>query len=255
MVFLSRTEEMMDKAELRPLIFEILRRESQTHLNAVAFQVRSLAENYDRHDDLKIHEIIWELLVQGVLAPGKNSLNLTLPFFHVTEYGEECLETDTLLVHDPDGYVRYLEETVAAPLDEIVLTYAHAAQKGFLSGNYLATMSLLADAGSRCIDMVADLLGEAQGQHSTKEERPTRAEVEHIRSYLPSLNLSDELREEADLHLRGLENLIAHTRNEHDRPYAVSIAHRTAQGALLLFPQYVRTTYLLISNIKDRSRA
>jgi hypothetical protein len=246
---------MMDKAEIRRLVFEVLRRESQTHLNSVEYQVRELAKEYQRHDALKLQEIIWELLVQGVLAPGKNSLNLNLPFFHVTEYGEECLETDTLLLHDPDGYVRYLEETVAAPLDEIVLTYAHAAQKGFLSGNYLATMSLLADAGSMCIDMVVDLLGKAQGKHPAKEERPTRAEVERIRSYLPSLDLSDELREEADLHLRGLENLIAHTRNEHDRPRAVCITHRTAQSALLVFPQYVRTTYLLISKIKDRSRA
>ncbi len=245
----------MDKAELRPLIFEILRRESQTHLNAVAFQVRNLAENYERHDALKIHEIIWELLVQGVLAPGKNSLNLTLPFFHVTEYGEECLESGEIILHDYDRYLHDLEASIDEPLDPIIRTYVHAAQKGFLTGNYLATMSLLADAGSMCIDMVADLLGEAQGQHPAKEERPTRAEVEHIRSYLPSLNLSDELREEADLHLRGLENLIAHTRNEHDRPRAVCIAHRTAQGALLVFPQYVRTTYLLISKIKDRSRA
>jgi len=245
----------MKKEELRRLVFEVLRRDPQTHINAVEFQVRSLAEGYERYDALKIQEIIWELLVQGVLAPGKNSLNLNLPFFHVTDYGEECLQSAQIIIHDYDRYLHDLEASIDEPLDPIIGTYVHAAQKGFLTGNYLATMSLLADAGRRCIDMVSDLLEAGHGQHSIKEEQPTRAKVERIRSYLPSLSLSDELREKADLHLRGLDNLTAHTRDGHDRPLAVDITHRTAQGALLVFPQYIHTTYLLISNIKNRSRA
>jgi len=251
MVPLSRTEEIMDKAELRPLIFEILRRESQTHLNAVAFQVRNLAENYERHDALKIHEIIWELLVQGVLAPGKNSLNITLPFFHVTEYGEECLESGEIILHDYDRYLHDLEASIDEPLDPIIRTYVHAAQKGFLSGNYLATMSLLADAGERCIDMVVGSV-RSEGEEGCGNYRTG---LKQIRRLLPSLQLPLQLRDEMGLHLEGLRNLIAHTRDGHDRPRAVSIAHRTAQGALLVFPQYVHTTYLLVSNIKDRSRA
>lgn len=246
----------MEKEELRQLVFEVLRRDPQTHLNAVEYQVRSLAEHYDRHHDaLKIHEIVWDLLVQGVLAPGKNSLNLNLPFFHVTDYGEECLESGEIILHDYDRYLHDLEASIDEPLDPVIRTYVHAAQRGFLAANYLATMSLLADAGARCIDMVTNLLGEAQGQRSAKEERPTYARAERIRSYLPSLNLGDTLREEADLYLQGLENLIAHTRDKQDHPRAVSIGHKTAEGALLVFPQYVRTTYLLISNIKDRSEA
>ena len=245
----------MEKEELRQLVFEVLRRDPQTHLNAVEFQVRSLADNYDRHDALTIHEIIWELLIQGVLAPGKNSLNLNLPFFHVTDYGYDCLESGEIVLHDYDRYLHDLEASINEPLDSIIRAYVHAAQKGFLSGNYLATMNLLADAGRRCIDMLADLLDHVQHQDAARAEQTSRAELERIRLILPSLHLKEELREEAGLHLQGLENLIAHTRNEHDRPRVVDIGRQSAQGALLLFPQYVRTTYLLISNIKDRSRA
>jgi len=245
----------MEKEELRQLVFEVLRHDPQTHLNAVEFQVRSLADNYDRHDALTIHEIIWDLLVQGVLAPGKNLLNLNLPFFHVTDYGDECLESGAILLHDYDHYLHDLEASINEPLDPIIRAYVHAAQKAFLSGNYLATMNLLADAGSRCIDMVADLLDHVQHQDAARAEQTPRAGLERIRLILPSLHLKEELREEVSLHLQGLENLIAHTRARNGRPLAVSIGRQSAQGALLLFPQYVRTTYLLISNIKDRSRA
>ncbi len=245
----------MEKEELRKLVFEVLRRDPQTHLNAVEFQVRSLAEEYDHHDALKVHEIIWDLLVQGVLAPGKNSLNLNLPFFHVTDYGDECLESGAIILHDYDRYLHDLEARIDEPLDQTIRTYVHAAQKGFLSGNYLATMSLLAEAGRRCIDMVSDLLPETQYQGVDEGECSPYAELERIRRVLPSLPLKEEQRQEAILHLQGLENLISHTHDTNGHPCAVSIAHRSAQGTLLLFPQYVGTIYALITAIRDRSRA
>ena len=245
----------MEKEELRQLVFEVLRRDPQTHLNAVEFQVRSLADNYDRHDALKIHEIIWDLLVQGVLAPGKNSLNLNLPFFHVTDYGEECLESGAIILHVYDRYMHDLEARIGEPLDQTIRTYIHAAQKGFLSGNYLATMKLLADASRRCIDMITDLLALPQHQDAAGGEQTPHAELESIRRVLPSFSLKEELLEEIGLHLRGLENLIAHTHARNGRPCAVSISHQSAQGALLLFPQYVGTIYALIAAIRDRSKA
>jgi hypothetical protein len=249
---------MMDKAELRPLIFEILRRESQTHLNAVAFQVRSLAENYERHDALKIHEIIWELLVQGVLAPGKNSLNLTLPFFHVTEYGEECLETDTLLLHDPDGYVRYLEDTVAAPLDEIVLIYARESQRAFLAGSYLGAMVLLAGAAERAIDLVIeaylDALPDRKSRAACKEElslagRNTKHFYETLKRYFMALPLPEQIHQELDLQLDGLFSLIRTNRTDTGKPRKANVDRATARASLLLFPQQARTISHLIAHL------
>ena len=238
----------MEKEELRKLVFDVLRRDPQTHLNAVEYQVRSLADDYDRHDALKIHEIIWELLVQGVLAPGKNSLNLNLPFFHVTDYGYDCLESGEIILHDYDRYLHDLEASIDEVLDPIIRTYVHAAQKSFLCGNYLAVMVLLADAGERCIDMIEAALG--SGNIATGNFYSDQ--LEEIRSHLPSLRLPPQVREEIELHLKGLENLIDHTRDHRGRARALSITHRSAQGALLVFPQYVRSTYRLISEIRNR---
>ncbi|MCK5248125.1 hypothetical protein KAR02_14570, partial [Candidatus Bipolaricaulota bacterium] len=95
----------MDKATLRPYVFEILKKTQQTHFHAIENDLRKVVESYERHDVLTLQEILWELLVQGVLAPGKNSLNLNLPFVHLTEYGSQCIEDGRILAHDPDRYV------------------------------------------------------------------------------------------------------------------------------------------------------
>ena len=92
----------MDKASLRPLVLDILRKTPQTHLHAIETEIRRQTEDYERHDALVLQEIVWDHLVHGVLAPGKNSLNLNLPFVHVTEFGTACLESGEALVHDPD---------------------------------------------------------------------------------------------------------------------------------------------------------
>ena len=103
--------------------------------------------------------------------------------------------------------------------------------------------------------MLADMLDHVQHQDVARGEQTPRAELERIHVILPSLHLKEELREEVGLHLQGLENLIAHTRDGNGRPLAVSIGRQSAQGALLLFPQYVGTTYRLIAEIRDRSTA
>lgn len=243
----------MEKEELRKLVFEVLRRDPQTHLNAVEYQVRSLAEDYERHDALKVHEIIWELLVQGVLAPGKNSLNLNLPFFHVTDYGYDCLESGEIILHDLDHYLHDLEAKIDEPIDHVIHTYVHAAQKAFLAGNYLATMALLADAGKRGIDMVVALLSKWGKEEQGVEGQKISESLHQIRALLTGLPASDELRKRAILHLQGLQNLIEHTRDEDGHPRVVSISHQGAQSSLLIFPQYVETIYDLLAWIRNRS--
>ena len=95
---------------MREAVFAVLRKTPQTHFRAIENDLRKQVEGYERHDILALNEVLWTLLVQGVLAPGKNSLNPDLPFVHVTEYGARCLESEEILAHDPEGYVRRIEE-------------------------------------------------------------------------------------------------------------------------------------------------
>ncbi|MBU0595900.1 hypothetical protein KJ567_04370, partial [Candidatus Bipolaricaulota bacterium] len=82
----------MEKQQIRELTLQVLQKNPQTHVHMIENEIRQLTNEYDRHDTLALQEVVWDLLVQGVLAPGKNSLNLNLPFVHVTEYGACCLD-------------------------------------------------------------------------------------------------------------------------------------------------------------------
>jgi hypothetical protein len=239
---------MMDKAKIRRLVFEVLRRESQTHLNSVEYQVRELAKEYQRHDALKLQEIIWELLVQGVLAPGKNSLNLNLPFFHVTEYGEECLETDAILLHDPDGYIRHLQEVVSSPIDETVLAYVRESQLSFLAGRYLGTVVLLGIAAERCLD----LLTTAYLETLPEAERRTPSGFTEIREHLLTLPFPEELKRDLDLRLNELNTLIRYSRDKTGRAVVSDVDRATAHAHLLLFPQECRTAYRLLARLSTK---
>ncbi len=113
----------MEKTQLRPLVLDVLRRQPETQFVNVENEIRSIAPDYQSYDALKLHDIFWELLIQGILAPGSNSSNLNLPFIHVTEYGRKCIEANAILPHDPDGYLERLERLIGQSLDDTVLSY------------------------------------------------------------------------------------------------------------------------------------
>lgn len=235
----------MDKANLRELVFDVLRSESQTHLNSIVYQVGQLTEDYQRHDALKIHEIVWELLVQGVLAPGKNSLNLNLPFIHVTEYGEECLEADAILARDPDQYLFHLNKTVAEPIDETVLAYAREGQLSFLAGRYLSTVTLLSFAAERLFDLITDALPESlSGMEYGMQDCVTA-----VKEHLVALGITDNLQQEFSLGLDGLYALIHCNRNRAGRITVARIDRTAAQAYLLLFPEQCRSAHRLIEQL------
>ncbi len=249
----------MDKAELRPLVLEVLRREGQTHLHAIDHEIRRLAPEYQRQDILELQEILWELLLQGVLAPGKNSLNLNLPFVHVTEYGARCLEEDALVLHDPDGYLERLEPHVSDPLDEVVRESVRESLLAFLSGRFIAAAAMLGMAAERCLDLVIAACLEAVADPSRKQAFEgavndaagrIRDRFDIVRKELAALSLPEELRDGLDPLWSGLSGLVRYTRGDAGQPVVRAVDRSTAHANLLLFPQYCKQVYELIGHLR-----
>ena len=245
----------MDKADLRPLVLEALRQSPQTQFGNVEHQVRSLAADYQYHDLLKLREIIWELLVQGVLAPGMNSANPDFPFIHVTEYGERCLDANAILPHDPDGYLKQLQQQVGKPLDNIVLTYVEESLLTFLAGRYLAATVMLGVASERCVDLlikaylnaIANASQKAAFERKVKRAgRSVKRRFDALRDELLALTLPAELADALDIQLSGIFTLIRYSRNDAGHPTGQTVDRDVAHGNLLLFPQYCKRVYGLI---------
>src|SRR5689334_19133533 len=78
-------------------------------------------------------EVFWRLMVEGIIAPGMNSSNLKLPFFHVTTYGREVLQSGPGNPHDSAGYLKRLHEKVSQT-DPTVVAYLGESLNSFRHG-------------------------------------------------------------------------------------------------------------------------
>src|SRR5205823_2323209 len=79
-------------------------------------------------------EVFVQLFVEGILAPGMDSHNLSLPWFHITSHGREVLASSEPQPYDPTGYLSRLRERVANP-DPIVIAYLAESLETFRKNN------------------------------------------------------------------------------------------------------------------------
>jgi len=245
----------MDKATLRPHVFEILKKTPQTHFHAIENDLRKLVESYERHDVLTLQEILWELLVQGVLAPGKNSLNLNLPFVHLTEYGALCLDDGCALAHDPDRYLEKLADTVGNRIDAFVLNSVREALAVFLGGNWSAAVILLARIAEHLFDQLADALvntNRSDGGESNRLETLGCSSLNRAQGVIQSLQQYSLPEQEADVvepQLNGLLGLIQLSRSQDGAPRWTRPSRDQVLGFFLLFPEQCAFVYHLINRL------
>jgi hypothetical protein len=256
----------MDKSDLRPLVLEALRQKPDPEFAEIVDRVHKLIPKRTVHETA-ISEIVWELLVQGMLAPGLYQNNHHFPywpFVHVTDYGKQCLAAGDILPHDPDGYLNRLQQQVESPLDDIVLAYVRESLLTFLAGRYLAATVMLGVASERCIDMLAENCSAAiqdPGEKASLERdlrragRSVKKRYDVLRDKLLTITLPAPLRDALDIQLSGIFTLIRFSRNEAGHPTGSLVDRDVAHGNLLLFPQYCKRVYGLIEHFQRLSSA
>lgn len=242
----------MDKQTLRPVVFEILKKTPQTHFHAIENDLRKLVESYERSDVLMLQEILWELLVQGVLAPGKNSLNLNLPFVHLTDYGAQCLEDGRILAHDPDAYIERLTRRIGRDIDELVLQTTREALSVFLSGSWTSSVILLARVAEFLFDQLAGtVLGTRQQGDGTERleasPRFSRSQAEAVIDRLLHRNLPALSGSSLEPQLNGLLALLQYSRSQDGSPRWPHPSRDQVLGFFLLFPEQCAFVYHLLN--------
>ena len=227
----------MDKTTLRPFVLEILKKTPQNHFHAIENDLRKLVESYERHDILTLQEILWELLVQGILAPGKNSLNLNLPFVHLTEYGAQCLEDGRILAHDPDRYMERLAQAVQQEIDPLIMHSVREALAVFLAGSWSSAVILLARAAEVLFDQLATLMLQTQPSCELEAtQRFTRNQAQAVLQCLQQVSVPADVGEAMEPQLNGLLALIQHARSQDGSPRWPQPTRDQVLGFFLLFP-------------------
>ena len=133
--------------------------------------------NYEIPENISllIRQVIWELYLQGILAPatkGRTGIEVSdrdtwvfLDAFMLTPYGVHILTdtSDRIRVHDPDGYLANFINSNPPP-DTEMMRYLHECTSVFRGGHLLASVILLAIASERLIEVLAESLRIALGE-------------------------------------------------------------------------------------------
>ena len=210
----------------------------------------------DEDDKTLILEVIWSLIVQGILVPGLNDANQGWPFLRLTEYGRQCVKQGYILPHDPDGYLKEFR-TAIPNADSVIMEYLTEALQCYIHGLNRAAAVMLGGASEQSILLLFESTANSIADSPTK----TRFESEmgkaqsifrkyevfdkrfaSIRSLIPK-----PLTENIDSLLRGVFDLIRNSRNDAGHPASGTLVDRDVVFShLRLFIPYCQRIYALI---------
>jgi hypothetical protein len=193
-------------------------------------------------------EIMWQLVIQGVITPGMNSSNLTLPFFRVTEYGREVLQAERFVPHDSTGYLMELKMEAKTVIGNVAITYVEEALRCFNAGCHLASVLLLGIAAESVFlelcTVIYSSLTRGNDQRTLSPKQPIKQKHRWIiNKYLslPSSVRREQLPESLDLTLTSLYELIRRQRNDlgHPQEKPPELNREQAFIYFRLFPGFV----------------
>ena len=195
------------------------------------------------------NEVMWQLLIQGVITVGMNANNPNLPFFRVTDYGQKVLEAERFIPHDPTGYLNDLRAASGAIATDVTVAYVEEALRCFNAGCHVASVLLLGVAGesifNHMCDMIRPTLKNGSEQKKLDSQLPVKPRHRWIVQKYQSLPQSvrrEQLPESLDMTLVSLYDLIRRQRNElgHPQEKPPELSREEAFVFFRLFPAFVR---------------
>ncbi len=198
-----------------------------------------------------IQEAFWQLLVEGILAPGMNSHNMNLPWFHVTEYGRAVLAAQPAHPHDPERYLDRIVQRVPQ-FDPTVRSYLVESLATFRRGNLVSSAVMLGIAAERVFLLLAESVGNSlqdpaeQAQFSQICERfPMKPKLDWIANKFqqPGVRAIPGFPDNAQVSILAVYDLLRVQRNElgHPSPAPPAVDREDAFSNLQVFARYYET--------------
>jgi len=200
----------------------------------------------------QIREIIWGLVIQGIVIPGGSTQQPDLPSMQVSEWGKKCLETGEFLPHDAGQYLARLKAHISG-VDADILLYLQESLAAFRSGAYLASAVMTGVATEKTLLVLRTAMEAAFQTQDAKDRFAAKTKNKLIKQAFDEMwkrldPVHDQLaadlnKEDLRAELSGTFDLIRKTRNDAGHPTGRQISREEAHNLLLLFPQYCRVVY------------
>lgn len=203
-----------------------------------------------RGDEALIMEVLWSLIIQGLLVPGTDDSNPNLPFLRLTDYGRKCIQEERILPHDPDGYLAEFRAQVPGA-DATIEEYLAEALQCYLHGLNRAAAVMLGGASEKAVLVMIETCGSSiadpikrkkfevelqQAQSVFRKYELFEKKLAGTKAALPKL-----LTENMDSLLRGVFDLIRASRNDAGHPASGGLIDRDlVYSHLRLFIPYCR---------------
>ena len=200
----------------------------------------------------QIREIIWGLVIQGIVIPGANTNQADLPFMQVSQWGKKCLELGEYLPHDAGEYASRLK-TEIPDVDSSIILYMQESLIAFRSGAYLGSAVMTGVGAERALVLLRDAVEAAISNSGLRQKfvektkgKPIKQTFDEIWKRLDPVHdalASGLKKEDVRAELSGTFDLIRKTRNDAGHPTGRQISREEAHNLLLLFPQYCLVAY------------
>ena len=254
-----QTPECISLNSLRGIVPAIARKRGV--LPPEVYQPNFIAKNLnysERHlndaDQSRATDIIWDLIIEGVLRPGSHRGDQSLPDFHLTDWGAEKLKNGTNNPYDPDGFLKRLRVEIPN-LDNVIFTYLQESLHTFRIGCMLSSTITLGAAAEKAFLLLIDSYIAYLPTHLRQafedkiKGRMIKRQFEIMKDRLDSEirpRLDDDTLEGMDVELNALFDFIRNQRNDAGHPKGVTIERERAYSNLTVVPVYLKKVYDLI---------
>lgn len=207
-------------------------------------------------DEARVQNIVWDLIVEGVIRPGLgDGMNPDLPFFHLTDYGLKIVKDVPQSPYDPDGYLCRLRSDVPE-IDPVILIYLEESLHTFRIGCLLSSTVALGCASEKALllligkyadslpaSMQAKFRKNTEG-HLVKRQFDefTKMLGSHLMHHMPG-----DVKDGLEVALLGVFSMIRTYRNEAGHPTGKVIAREQCYANIMVFPTYLKRVYALIT--------
>lgn len=218
-----------------------------------------------RFAQIHVRELMWQLLVQGILTFGQDPINNSWPFYSLTEYGRAVVRESNPQPYDPDGFLSAFRRK-APTAHPVVLAYLEEAVHAFNAGCPMAAAVVLGGASEMAIvdligairDAIDDPTKKSKFVEATSSRKSITARYEALRGKIDGMigagQIDVDMHESTRSDLDGAFNLIRRLRNDAGHPEMLrDVTLDSVFMTLRLFTEYARVVYGLIDRIRARS--
>lgn len=271
---------MIEKQILRKLVLEVCEKTPRTEATSIINDVERLVATYDLfpssedcqkldvdhkyyqqknlhpNDQLHILDIIWDLIVERVITPGRDQSNVGFPFVRLTPFGLDVMSQSVPHYHDPDAYIAFLKSTVPS-VDPTIVQYVSEGINCFKRQLFFASAVMLGAAAEKGVLLLLEAIAQSMSDPVKKKEAEQLLErgrlptiYSRIRETLAALTENDTIpytvHQGCNEHLVSLYEMIRVQRNDAVHPVAGNVDKAKVFLSLQTLPVALELTYKLI---------